>query len=89
MQRWSKDTILDAIRTWYTIYQDPPCALEWEKRSRPNWCPSTTTVKDYFGSFNKAIEEAGFIPRQRGHPSHRLDIERYSDGRFKSYSERN
>lgn len=74
-RQWSHDTIVQAIRDWVVLYGETPSATDWNV-STP-WCdverfragdwPHLSTVQYHFGSWNKAIEAAGFEPRKSGH----------------------
>jgi hypothetical protein len=68
--RWSKDSIKIAIRDWTNIYGEPPLSNDWQGPYRPDWVPSTHTVHDHFGTWNAAIQAAGFKPRPRGAAGH-------------------
>lgn len=81
MTRWGKTSIIKAIQDWHAIYGEPPRANDWQKSWRPDWVPSTETVKYHFGSWRAAIEAAGFQGRGRGAPAHRVELDRVA-GRF-------
>lgn len=51
---WDKDLIIKAIKDFYIKYNYVPTEKDFQNN------PSNTTVRRYFGSWNKAIEEAGF-----------------------------
>lgn len=76
---WTRETIIAAIRDWATKYGEPPGAFDWQPWSARNvihdelrarrfedaggrW-PSITAVCGVFGSWNAAIEAAGFAAR--------------------------
>jgi Homing endonuclease associated repeat len=72
--------IVDAIQEWARRYGSPPTMSDWEpsrarrnghewrvvRYARGDW-PSARTVRKHFGTFNAAIEAAGFQPRRSGH----------------------
>lgn len=57
-QNWSKEAILSAIKDFYAENNRIPRMREFTDIIK---YPSFTTVKKYFGSWNKAVEAAGFI----------------------------
>jgi hypothetical protein len=77
--RWSKQTVIAAIREWARLYGAPPVAGEWNpslaKRLGHNerverfyagrW-PNYRTVVNVLGGWNEAIRAAGFAPRRCG-----------------------
>lgn len=88
--KWSEEKIVSAIQRWVALYGEPPAAMEWNpaqarhdgisdvdrieiRFERGDW-PSTTSVINTFGSWNRAIQAAGFHPRNPGHrgPGDRL-----------------
>ena len=79
---WTKDAIKTAIRQWVEIYGEPPTSKEWNGSRRPNWVPEVQTVRYYFGTWNGAIQAAGFAPRPRGAPGHLVPPARDERGRF-------
>jgi hypothetical protein len=70
MKRWSEESIKAAIRDWTKLYGDPPISNDWQGPYRPSWVPTTHTVRHYFGTWNAAIQAAGFKPRSRGAAGH-------------------
>jgi hypothetical protein len=60
--RWPREEVLAAVRDWHTRGGAPPALREW-RRAGPTH-PSAATVQRIFGSWNAAIEEAGFEPRE-------------------------
>jgi hypothetical protein len=62
--RWTHDSILVAISHWQAEHGRPPLLEEWRRGDGSH--PSTTTVQRRFGSWNAAIEAAGFTPRPPG-----------------------
>lgn len=62
--RWRADTIVYAIELWHRRYTRAPSALEWERAGENH--PSRQTVMRVFGSWNAAIEAAGFAPKRQG-----------------------
>jgi Homing endonuclease associated repeat len=73
-QIWTRERIVAAIRAWAKRTGEPPTSHEW---ARPNGArafsarrasrPSSKTVIAHFGSWNAAIEAAGFAVR-KGRP---------------------
>lgn len=70
---WTRESVIDAIRLWASEHDGvPPVGVDWNKtmaveygRPAPDRerFPATNTVQDIFGSWNAAIEAAGFEPR--------------------------
>lgn len=73
---WTRDTIIEAIQAWAEEYGEPPVAGEWMPGAHgfdparyydgPVACPSYQTLVGVFGTWNAAIEAAGFVPLPRG-----------------------
>lgn len=76
--------ILDALVEWTRRYGDVPTMADWDptraRRLDQDWriarynlgdWPSARSVANHFGSFSRAIKEAGLLPRPRS--SHRDD----------------
>jgi hypothetical protein len=74
--RFTPDAIVDAIQRWADRYGEPPTSVDWDaaraRRVGHVWratrfeageWPSTRVTSGVFGSFNAAIEAAGYIPR--------------------------
>jgi transposase len=65
--RWTRESIITAIKAWQRRFGRPPRASEWRTRTKirelgirqPLEWPLTSTVQDVFGSWNAALEEAG------------------------------
>lgn len=72
--KWTPEAIVDAIRRWNDAHGRPPGAREWNTTLarkaglpfRGHEYPGTDTVQTAFGSWNAAIEAAGFEPLPRG-----------------------
>jgi hypothetical protein len=78
---WSREAIILAIQEWADEHGGvPPSATDWNRHQaqgrgmdegvdewRSGAWPSTVTVQNYFGSWNAAIEAAGFTPTPSGH----------------------
>jgi hypothetical protein len=78
-KRWDHGLILAAIDAWAELYGAPPAAAEWnpamarrqgrpdraERHAAGDW-PFASTVVAYFGSWNAAIEAAGWRSRPPG-----------------------
>lgn len=68
---------IEAIRLWAELYGAPPVAQDWSATAarvnperwarwdRFDW-PGLRAVQDVFGSWNAAIEAAGFMPNKPG-----------------------
>lgn len=79
-RKWTPELILDRIREWNELYAEPPANTDWhlanlrqqgdhrriERYLIPNghW-PCANCVRNHFGTFNKAIEQAGLTPRYK------------------------
>lgn len=78
---WTPDLIVQRIQEWAKIYGEPPACTDWnpEQARRMNdptraqrfhdanhYWPWFTQVINRFGSWNAAIEAAGFTPRHQG-----------------------
>jgi hypothetical protein len=78
-RKWTRDRILTKIHEWAERYGQPPVASDWNPALAPastaktvraryeggGW-PSTTSVSNYWLSWNEAIRAAGFTPRHHG-----------------------
>lgn len=62
--RWTRETIVYAINLWHRKHSRTPFTSEWDQAGENH--PSRQTVARVFGSWNAAMEEAGFTPRPRG-----------------------
>lgn len=75
---WSRESIVAAIQRWAGLYGEPPGEADWTpghpsakrrpwrtERYRSGHYPNSSTIDNYFGSWNAAIEAAGFEPRVR------------------------
>lgn len=74
--RWTRDTILDALRAWATETGHPPRRQDWSgehasragtaqrkwMREHPRW-PSSSRVAAHFGSWSAALREAALPAR--------------------------
>lgn len=85
---WPRDRIIQAIRDWHELEGAVPRAWEWAPASarrkgkpeaaarfeRDGCWPSMVSVVQRFGSWNAAVEAAGFTPRARvGGPATRRE----------------
>lgn len=80
-QQWTQERVIDAICVYAERYGRPPAAADWSPalaraQGRPDRAerfkadgiyPYARTVTERFGSWNAAIEAAGFTPTRRGH----------------------
>lgn len=59
---WTRTEIIASIRRWAVKHGGrPPTLRDW-KPAGEDW-PDATTVQHKFGSWNKGIIAAGFVPR--------------------------
>lgn len=58
---WTVPAVVLAIRSWAVEHGEPPRLNDW--RLATDHTPTATTVQRLFGSWNRAIELAGFQPR--------------------------
>jgi hypothetical protein len=74
---YTREQILDAIRRWTELHDAPPTRADWEpsraRRMGHEWrvvrfeegeWPTTRMVCRWFGTFNAAVEAAGFRPNR-------------------------
>jgi hypothetical protein len=61
---WARDVILYAIRLWARRHGRPPTANEWDRAGEDH--PSRQTVQRVFGTWNTALQAAGFETRRPG-----------------------
>lgn len=87
--KWSRESIADAIREFARRYKRPPAATDFNPaqarafghdgradRFEEDGCyPSSNIVRRHFGTWNAAVEAAGFEPRGAG-GAHLTDAER-------------
>lgn len=73
-QKWTCRQIISAIQKWAKEHGEPPLYKEW-KRPNGRGIPSTASVARAFGSWNAAIEAAGFSPRPVGGTSHQEHLQ--------------
>ena len=64
-QTHTQTAIIQSIREWTEEQGEPPKVAHWRVVGDSGW-PSYLTVIRAFGSWDKAIEAAGFEPRGRG-----------------------
>ena len=57
-QKWDKESILTKIKEFYSLENRIPQALDFDNNKS---FPGFSTVQRHFGTWNKAIEAAGFI----------------------------
>lgn len=79
MQRWSRDSIIDAIRYWADLRGDPPTSRDCNRNAE---LPSVETIRHHFKNLNDALVHAGYRPRPRGIPGHLILLERDRYGRL-------
>jgi hypothetical protein len=62
---WTEDRIISALQAWARWHDGrPPRQEDWRRVGVDH--PSSTTVKNRFGSWNVAIGRAGLVPLPRG-----------------------
>jgi transcriptional regulator with XRE-family HTH domain len=77
--KWSPDLVIQRIKEWADVYGEQPTATDWlpaiaayqkspradqiRRRYESGDWPSTNTVRRIFGTWNAAIEAAGFRAR--------------------------
>jgi len=67
-QAQKRRKIIGLIRAWSSLHNDcPPRVADWRNVKGTDW-PSYLTVIRAFGSWDAAIEAAGFQARGRGRP---------------------
>jgi hypothetical protein len=62
--RWSRETTLAALHAWAESRGRPPSLEQWRRASPAH--PSAATVRRLFGTWNAAVEAAGFEARRPG-----------------------
>lgn len=63
---WTRDEVADEIRKWAEIHGRKPASHDWQVARKPGETrPSRKYVIDMFGTWNKAIEAAGFTPKPK------------------------
>lgn len=60
---WTRERIIASVRQWADEHGEPPGAFDW--LSCPGY-PAFSLVMKRFGSWNAAIEAAGYTPRKPG-----------------------
>lgn len=76
---WTREAIIRAIQGWALVFGEPPAGPDWDSGNaarmkdearlcrhanrRPDAWPTVATVVAEFGTWNTAIEIAGFAPR--------------------------
>lgn len=58
---WSQDTIILAIKKFYSIHNTKPRNRDFKDNTD---YPSCDTIVNHFGSFNEAIKAAGLVPNK-------------------------
>jgi len=81
LRRLTRRWVIDSINEWFDMFGAPPTATDWNQSYTrvhgPAWrvaryqatgrvWPSVSTARDHFGSWNAAIEAAGFDPTPPG-----------------------
>ena len=64
---WDKEKVIFSIKKFYEINGKTPAAHLWEYKYDPCY-PTTKTVLNVFGKWNKAIEAAGYPTRKPKNP---------------------
>lgn len=81
-QFWTRDLIIEAIRRYVREYGEIPPSKALTTNRRPEYMPTTATIRERFGSYNAAIRASGYRPRSRGAAGHIIPPERDCNGRF-------
>ena len=68
--RWTPETIVYAITLWYRKHSRTPFTSEWDQAGENH--PSRQTVARVFGSWNAAMEAAGFAAAPARPPAARV-----------------
>lgn len=67
--KWTRENVIEAFQEWDILTGHPPKIAEWQPRPEGYpWVPSVKSVYTVFGSWNAAMEAAGFRPRPSGFP---------------------
>jgi hypothetical protein len=62
-RRWTAERIIAAIQKWTAEYGAPPTCRLWDQAGIPRHeYPTVGTVKKVFGSWRRALDEAGVLP---------------------------
>jgi len=67
---WDEEKVVAAIQKFYEVHGKTPSALQWEYKHHNDY-PTTGTVLNVFGKWNKAIEAAGYKTRDPRNPDYR------------------
>jgi hypothetical protein len=62
---WTEAKVVDAIRLFVQEYDRLPTQIDFE--AEDHRFPAPSRVKERFGTWNVAVEAAGFKPRYRTH----------------------
>ena len=62
VRAWDRESVISAIKLWVEETGELPRVSEWQKGQGPY--PVAATVYYYFGTWNNAIQAAGFSPRR-------------------------
>jgi hypothetical protein len=60
VKAWTRDAIVAAFQRYAAETGAPPLCEEWQKADRPDYAPSSGPVFRLFGSWNEAMQAAGF-----------------------------
>lgn len=73
---WTRERVVEAMRAWTLTYGEPPSFRDWtsggsdtaryRRLKRSGLIASAKTVAEVFGSWNAALEAAGYRPRLPG-----------------------
>lgn len=73
---WTQEKVIEAIQRWYGMFGRPPAADQWGTKEwlvdhNALWWehPNYSTVAKLFGSWNAAINAAGFVGRPFCNPN--------------------
>jgi hypothetical protein len=57
---WTRDAIISAFQRYAAETGSPPLCADWQTADRPDYAPSAGPVFRLFGSWNEAMQAAGF-----------------------------
>lgn len=80
MARWSRESIIAALKRWHAETGESPGCDDWDTRGpNPHWIrhrgefPTQQTVRNHFGSWLVGLKAADLEPRPHGRPKNSQD----------------